>query len=214
MNFPSDPDSLSDEAIASSEMKQLSPLPMEWWPESFGAARPSHDNTCYEVMLNEKAGTETWKIWKFYPPENMTSVTLLVEALKKLPPFLWNASLQEDLDTLQDFVTNRWIVLDSFSDHVARRVFLDTPEHRDIRVYYWRISKLRKNSMDQLGSAAELIDRDVPPQSITPLRLLVNELQEYDTLDFSWKVAFVKKVDSYVEQYLRDVLTLTSPIQP
>lgn len=39
--------------------------------------------------------------------------------------------------------------------------------------------------MDQLGSAAGLIDRDVPPQSMTPLRLLVNELKEYDTLDLS-----------------------------
>ncbi len=191
-------------SLKQSKVLRITDLPLEGWPaESFVGWRISEDQDCHEVMIRDICWLPVaQQIWKLYPPVPSQSnlVSQKVKDLMDIKPFLWDKDLQEDLKNLESFVTERWIIDDHFQNHGERRSFYT--KHPDISKYCWRISKLRRNSMTDLGSAVFMINRELGTQLKTPLDHLDQRLKSYDVLDFWQKVAFVKSLDQDVLDYL------------
>lgn len=203
INSPSEPTSALELQVLNSSV--LPSVPMEGWPTCFSPPRLSEDRSHYEVLLTSSAAEEMPKTWKFYFPDKSSDVIDITWRLKQLSPFLWDANLLEDLDTLQECAANMWIIADGFTDHRDRRNFFD--KHDDASRYCKKFSRLRKNSMGYLGQAVASINKNLVQPIETELTDLSSVLKDYDKIDFQWKVTLVTQVDDMILTYLRAIHT-------
>lgn len=185
---------------------QIPALPMEWWPSCFWYPRKSADGKYYEVMLNETAWSEAWKIWKFHPPKQSAAVLELTEELKRLQPFVSDSDLTGDLDLLCDYAANKWIIEDTFTNHLIDRFgFRDS--HHDFWKYSKKHSRIWRNILNPIVMAIPMINQGVGLDIKTRLNTLWNRInsEKYDDKTFAEKIAFTEETDQDILQFLRAI---------
>ena len=117
---------------------------------------------------------------------------------------------QQEFDLLKHYVTQTYIIRDEFdTDHRRRHIFLTDLETENLRLREWikMHSKLKKNRViTDVILPMELIREDFVGPIVSRVTGLVASLYEpigrYDASSFEEKVAFVRKVDETVLEFL------------
>lgn len=194
-------------------IERIAPLPIEGWPEDeFTAPRWNSEKGCYEVMLTNK----TWEphagnIWEMYPPDAFILSEIQVIA-EKISPKLSN-DLMEDLKSVVDFA-GKWCIKDHFDkDHNSRRKFWG--DHPSIDSYCNWVSKMKWNKLDnELGQGVHFLketllsllstsDYKILAREAPALMNLWQQSQDYQTKNFSDKVAFLQQLDLEIYIFIK-----------